>query len=87
MAYELRKTFTENLPILVKSENEQLFRILKASGENFSENANGIFFDVNGLTPDTFEKMNDYMQLCLSMRKSDETRITEMNKYRAEMKV
>jgi hypothetical protein len=86
MAYELRKAFTENLTILAKSEYEQIFRILKASGENYSENGNGIFFDVNGLATETFEKMNNYMQLCISMRKSDENRITEMNKYRAEMK-
>jgi hypothetical protein len=86
MAYESRKAFTENLTILAKSEYEQLFRILKASGENYSENGNGIFFDVNGLTEPTFEKMNEYMQLCLSMRKSEESRISTMNKYRSEMK-
>ena len=49
--YEERKTLIGDLKTLAKSEKEHVFRILKNCGEDFSENSNGIFFDVAALKP------------------------------------
>jgi hypothetical protein len=86
-SYEKRKIFIEQLSVLEQTEYEQLYRILKNSGENYSENCNGIFFDVAALSDTIFIKMNDFLNMCLKLRKMETDRIEEMNKYKSEMKV
>lgn len=86
MTYEARKTFTDSLGTLTKTEYENIYRILKNSGENYSENCNGIFFDVAGLKDDTFNKLNEYLKLCIVVRESDKNRIDQMNIYKSEMR-
>jgi hypothetical protein len=44
--YEERKLLLEELKRLVKSEQEAIFRLLKSEKAEYSENSNGIFFDV-----------------------------------------
>ena len=44
--YEERKVFLEELKRLVISEQEEIFRILKRGACEYSENTNGVFFDV-----------------------------------------
>jgi hypothetical protein len=83
--YEERKIFVEQLSILMKSEYEHIYRILKNSGESCSENCNGIFFDVLSLKPETFKEMRDYINTCIQIRNSQDERIKEMDKLRAEM--
>ncbi len=55
--YEDRKSFLERLPALVKDEFEEIFRIVKQSGIPWSENSNGIFFDVNALPTDVLKSL------------------------------
>jgi hypothetical protein len=83
--YDERKMFIEQLSILMKSEYEHIYRILKNSGESYSENCNGIFFDVVSLKPETFKEMRDYINTCIEIRNSQDERIREMDKLRAEM--
>ncbi len=59
--YEEGKHFFDEIKRLVKSEQEALFRILKAERADFSENSNGIFFDVSKLPRVTFTKLKEYM--------------------------
>jgi hypothetical protein len=77
--YEVRKQFIENLKKLVKSEQEEIFRILKRSNGEYSENSNGIFFDVIKLSPDIFDKMNEFMTFCNKNRINFSIREKEMS--------
>jgi hypothetical protein len=85
--YEARKRFFENIKILAKSEYEEIFRILKKYNEPYAENSNGIFFDVNVLTEDSFHEMNEYMNFCLRHRAEQEDRIKEMQEIRTEQDI
>ena len=78
MTYEQRKQFFENLKILVKSEYEEIFRILKKNNEEFTENSNGIFFDVNTVSETTFEQFQEYMNFCLENRRVEEGRTKQL---------
>ena len=81
-ASELKKRFVDDLKILCKSEYEEIFRILKRDGASFSENYNGIFFDVNILSEETFQKMTNYMEFCKKQRLEEVNRIQEQEEYK-----
>jgi hypothetical protein len=78
MSYDQRKQFFENLKILVKSEYEEIFRILKKNHEDFTENSNGIFFDVVAVSETTFEQFQEYMHFCLENRRAEEGRTKQL---------
>jgi hypothetical protein len=79
---ETRKRFIEDLKILCKSEYEEIFRILKRDNCAFSENYNGIFFDVNTIPEETFEKMVTYMSFCKAQRMKEMDRMKEQEEYK-----
>jgi hypothetical protein len=66
--YEERKQFLEDIKLLIKEEQEQIFRILKRANIEFSENNNGVFFDMCIVSPDTFLKMKHFITLCKKNR-------------------
>jgi hypothetical protein len=78
MSYEQRKLFFENLKVLVKSEYEEIFRILKKNHEEYTENSNGIFFDVNAVSQTTFDQFQEYMNFCLENRRAEEGRTKQL---------
>ena len=78
MSYEQRKQFFENLKILTKSEYEEIFRILKRGREEYTENSNGIFFDVVAVSESTFEQFQEYMKFCLENRRIEEGRTQQL---------
>ena len=78
--YELRKHFLENIKILNKSEKEELFRILTITKSSFTENSNGIFFDVSKLTKDTFDQMLQFLEFCKKNRQEFQQREEEEKK-------
>jgi hypothetical protein len=78
--YELRKHFLENLKILNKSEKEELFRILTITKSSFTENSNGIFFDVSKLSKDTFDQMLQFLEFCKKNRQEFQQREEEEKK-------
>ena len=75
---EERRTFFESLKILVKSEYEEVFRILRRNKESYTENSNGIFFDVAAVQEVTFRELQEYMRFCLENRRIEETRTKEL---------
>jgi hypothetical protein len=83
MDYEERKQFLDFLPRLSKPQYEQMFRILKASGGEYTENSNGIFFDIAKLNDDCFSALNDYMKYCMLMKNDEEARVKELEDLRA----
>ena len=84
MSYDDRKLFLEQLNILSRSELEEIFRIIRRCNDVYSENTNGIFFDVSALKKDTFLKLNEFMTYCLQNRNEQARRTNEMNAIRDE---
>ena len=76
--YDKRKQFLEDLKKLVKSEQEEIFRIIKRSKVEYSENSNGIFFDVLKLSNETFDKIQEFMNFCKENRIDFSKREKEM---------
>jgi len=64
--YESKKQFLEDLKGLEKSNYEEIFRIIKDSEVEYTENSNGIFFDVAKLSMPVFEKL----QSCILRNKT-----------------
>ncbi len=84
MSYEARNHFYEQLGQLSRAELENLFRILKRHNDNYSENSNGILFDVKELRTETFDAMNEYMIFCMKNREEQKARVAEMQNIREE---
>ncbi len=82
--YNQRKLFMERLTTLVKSEYEEIYRILKRSNETISENANGIFFNVADVSSLTFIQLQGYMDFCMKNRNEQESRIKALEALRNE---
>ena len=84
MSYDERKAFLEQLSILSRSELEEIFRIIRRANDIYSENTNGIFFDVSALKKETFIKLNQFMNYCIQNRSEQDQRTHEMNAIRDE---
>ena len=84
IGYEERKQVFENLKILVKSEQEEIFRILRKTKQNYTENSNGIFFDLATVTDDTFNQIKEYIDFCLKTRQEDAERLKELETIRIQ---
>lgn len=80
--YEERKLFLEELKKLVTVEQEEIFRILKKNNCEFSENTNGVFFDVSKISQETFYQMKAFLTFCQANRKNFEIRDREMEDSR-----
>jgi hypothetical protein len=85
MESDHRAFFIDNLCKLVTSEYEELFRILKNNGGEWSENCNGIFFDVNRLSDEIFEKLYSFLEYCLKQRDDEAKRIELMNELKKDI--
>jgi hypothetical protein len=82
--YENRKAFLETLKTLSKSEKEQVFRIIKTHDAEYSDNSNGVFFDVASLPVEVFAKLNEFMDFCKEKKREQEIRQKEMENLRGE---
>ena len=67
--YEQRKEFCKEITSLSRPELEELYRILRREGGEFSENSNGIFFNVESLPANIFEALWKFLQFCKSNAK------------------
>ena len=85
MNYEKRRTIFETLKILVKAEYEEVFRILKRNKEDWTENSNGIFFDMAAIKDQTLGQLSEYMMFCLENRKADERRASQLATLGSEL--
>jgi hypothetical protein len=84
--YEQRKLFLDDLKLLEKDEYEEIFRILKRNNVAYSENSNGIFFDLSQLSTEVFTALETFMVLCKKQRMNETERTTEMDALRVETK-
>jgi hypothetical protein len=62
--FENKKRLYEAIKNFNRTEQEELFRIIKKQGEEFSENRNGIFFDLMIFKPDTITKIKELVDFC-----------------------
>ena len=60
--YERRKLFLENLKKLTKAEYIEIVRILQQHKVEFSENANGVFFNVTNLEQPIFNALELFIR-------------------------
>ena len=67
--YERRKLFLEALKGLTKAEYIEIIRILQRYDAPYSENDNGIFFNVTNLSQEVFNALEIFMNFTHTNRK------------------
>lgn len=82
--YEKRKKVWEAIKGLMKSEQEELFRILLRNKIEYTENTNGIFFDVGKIESDVLEQIETFLNFCQQNRMDFERRNQDMEDLRKE---
>ena len=83
-SYEERKNIFEHIKVLVQSEQEEIFRIIRKTKENYTENSNGIFFDLSSVSNETFHQIKEYLDFCLKTRQEDAERLKELETIRIQ---
>jgi hypothetical protein len=66
--YDERKLFSDEVKLLTKNEMEEIYKILKSSNAEYSENSNGVFFDVSKLPATIFSEIQQFMIFCKKNR-------------------
>lgn len=82
--YEERKKIFETMRVLVKPEQEEVYRIIRKSKENYTENSNGIFFDLALISDNTFLQIKEYLNFCLKTRQEMDNRLKELENIRIQ---
>lgn len=81
--YNRRKEMCREIESLSRPELEELYRILRREGGEYSENSNGIFFDIASLPANVFEALWKFIEFCksnaseLEKRKADIVSMTQ----------
>jgi hypothetical protein len=83
-SYEQRKLLFDNLKILTKPEYEEVFKIIYKNKESYTENSNGIFFDLLNIAEDTVYQLKNYIEFCLKTRMDEEFRLKELETIRIQ---
>jgi hypothetical protein len=76
--FEVRKRLHEEIKKFNRTEQEELFRILKRENEEVSENRNGIFFDLTVIKESTLTKIREWITFCKKNTTEFEEREKEM---------
>ena len=84
ITHDERKRIFDAIKTLVKPEQESIFRIIRKTKESYTENSNGIFFDLSAISDDTFLQIKDYLDFCLKTRQDHELRVNELETLRIE---
>jgi len=80
--HQSRMYIFNHIKSLVQSEYEEIFRIIRKQKESYSENSNGVFFDLSGVSEDTLCKIKEYIDFCLKTRQDDQIRLKELESIR-----
>ena len=62
---ELCKNIQNSVNKLTNVEIIELFKIILETGENYTKNNNGVFFNLNWLNEETLKKLNNYILFCI----------------------
>lgn len=73
-----------DLKLLSKTEYMKVFELIKKSKVEYSENSNGIFFDLSKVTEDVFQELVLYLEFCKKIRaeqsiRDEDERIAQEN--------
>jgi hypothetical protein len=79
---QMRTYIFEHIKSLVASEYEEIFRIIRKKKESYSENSNGIFFDLSTVSLDTLLKIKEYIDFCIKTRQDDQNRLKDLETIR-----
>jgi hypothetical protein len=79
-----RKRVFDAIKTLVKPEQESIFRIIRKSKETYTENSNGIFFDLNTVSDESFSHIKAYLDYCIKTRQEEESRLKELETIRIQ---
>jgi hypothetical protein len=82
--HDERKRVFDAIKTLVKPEQESIFRIIRKSKESYTENSNGIFFDLSAISEETFIEIKDYLHFCSTTRQEHDYRMKELENLRSE---
>lgn len=82
--YEERKAIFETIKALVKPEQEEIFRIIRKLKVSYSENSNGVFFDLNSLSDEAFTQIREYIHFCIKTRQAHEDRLKDLETIRQQ---
>lgn len=85
--YEVRKQLLDEIKTLSTEEYYELFRILKKYNVDYSENSNGIFFDLASISQEIFEKIKSFMDYSKVQKKSEEDRTNTLYTLRQETNI
>lgn len=80
--YEDRKFLFDSIKTMTNTEYEEIFRILKSHKEPYTENSNGIFFDVSSILEPTFRDMFQFVLFCKKNKENYEERMKLMKSLR-----
>ena len=83
-SYEDKKNIFEDIKLLARPEQEELFRIIRRMKETYTENSNGIFFDLTLISEPTFLQIKEYLKFCLRTRQEHEDRLKELESIRIQ---
>jgi hypothetical protein len=75
--YERRRTFTETMKTMSKSEFIEIARILKSHGVSLSENRSGLYFDMGKISDEVFEELVKFHAFVVQNNKDLEKRSVE----------
>jgi dsDNA-specific endonuclease/ATPase MutS2 len=84
MSYEERKKIFDTIHALVQPEQEEIFRIIRKLKVQYSENSNGVFFDLSMISDDAFHQIKEYIDFCLTTRRDHESRLKELETIRIQ---
>jgi hypothetical protein len=68
--YERRRVFLEGLKGLTRAEHIEIVRILQRFKQEFSENANGIFFNAVVISQECFDALTLFLDFTATNRKN-----------------
>jgi hypothetical protein len=72
--YDFRKQFLSDLKAISKTEAQKVFEIIKHNKVEYSENSNGIFFDMTKVNTEAFKELTAYIQFCKKIREEQSIR-------------
>jgi hypothetical protein len=80
--YEKRKRIFETIKGFTRTEQEEVYRILKRNTEEVSSNRNGMFFDLVMLKQKTIDEIVEWIEFCSKNSKLFQERDVELEKLK-----
>ena len=78
--YEARRRFLDELKSLSSLQHKRMFELVKQQGIEYSENSNGVFFDITKLSNEAFTALKAYIEYCRTVQEEEVVREEEERK-------